>query len=136
MSGKPQQALAPALAAVANRSGLPACGRQDDRRDNIAAVPTAHSPGGGVDVLKRFAPAGWNCGISPRSAAGRWSFAGPKRSYECVIRSGELCSQRTSCRQPTIGVPAISHNLLFIGHWPIGAISFPNSGDSIWRSIC
>jgi len=64
VSGKPQQALAPALAAVANRSGLPACGRQDDRRDNIAAVPTAHSPGGGVDVLKRFAPAGWNCAAS------------------------------------------------------------------------
>jgi len=58
VSGKPQQALAPALAAVANRSGLPACGRQDDRRDNIAAVPTAHSPGGGVDVAEALR-AGW-----------------------------------------------------------------------------
>src|SRR5262249_54199918 len=57
VSGKPQQALAPALAAVACRSGLPACGRLDDRRDNIAAVPTAHSPQDGVDAA---APrAGW-----------------------------------------------------------------------------
>ena len=50
--------MAPALAAVSNRSGLPACGRQDDRRDNIAAVPTAHSPEGGVDVAEAL-HAGW-----------------------------------------------------------------------------
>jgi len=50
---KPQQASA----AAASRRGSP-CGPQDDRRDNIAALPSAHSPENRIDIAEALR-AGW-----------------------------------------------------------------------------